>query len=367
MMHRRTLLGGLAGIVAIGVAGGATTAVDYTESGVQMKTSTPVEDGFYFPAEWQRHDATVMQFLPPQNWYRHQIKGARQEWASVANVVADFEPVIMAVRPEDRADAKRMLSSDIELVEFAMNDGWSRDSGPMVLVNGKGERAVAGFEFNGWGAKFPPYDDDAQLKARLAAHFSFPFYEAPMVLEGGAVMFDGEGTCVTTEECLLHTNRNPGKSKAEIEDTLKQWLGVTKVIWLPFGLTPDPITDGHVDGIAAYVAPGVVMLHTTDHVDDPNHAITRQAKAVLESETDAQGRAFQIIDLPLVDAVVHMNYYVCNGGVVVPTAGDPRQDDAALEIIRNAFPGRKVVGVSVTMLSEGGGGVHCITQQIPTV
>ena len=141
--------------------------------------------------------------------------------------------------------------------------------------------------------------------------------------------------------------------------------GVNKVIWLPFGLTPDPITDGHVDGIAAYVAPGVVMVHVCTDSGDPNHAITRTARQILETETDAKGRRLEVITLPLAETVVHMNYYVCNGGVVVPTVGNTRQDNDALHIIQAAFPGRKVIGVSGTMLSEGGGGVHCITQQIP--
>lgn len=368
---RRNVLKGIAGGAAFAATGfmhhSATAAVNYTGSGATMRDTSPDQDGFYFPAEWARHEATIMQFLPPQNWYPNQLRDARKEWAMVANTVAEFEPVIMSVRPQDRGAAKKALSSEIELVDFPMNDGWSRDSGPMILVDDAGNRAIAGFEFNGWGNKFPPYDDDAQLKACLAAHLNFPFYPAPMVLEGGAVILDGEGTCITTEECLLHRNRNPGMSKAQVEETLTRWLGVEKTIWLPLGLTPDPITDGHVDGIAAYVAPGVVMLHVSDYDDDPNYGLTHEALSILENETDARGRKLEVTTLPLAETVVHMNYYVCNGGVVVPTAGDKRQDDPALAIIRDAFPDRKVMGVSGTMLSEGGGGVHCITQQIPAV
>jgi agmatine deiminase len=353
----------LAGLMKTGGAG----AVGDTNSGAAMKTNTPTVDGFYFPAEWSPHQGTIMQFVPEQNWGRHDIEGPRKEWAMVANTVAEFEPVIMAVDPADKKIAAKMLSGAIEQVEYPLNDGWSRDSGPMILVDDKGNRAVAGFEFNSWGRKFHPYDDDAQFKARMAAHLDFPFYPAPMTLEGGAVILDGEGTCITTAECLLHTNRNPGMSKADVEEVLAQWLGVKKVIWLPLGLTPDPITDGHIDGLAAYVAPGVVMVHTTADPGDPNYRICNAAVEILGNTTDARGRALEIITLPLAETVVHMNYYVCNGGVVVPTAGNAGSDDNALGIIRDAFPGRKVVGVSGNMISEGGGGVHCITQQIPAV
>ena len=345
----------------------ASGAMSYAGTGARLHNHAPVRDGFAMPAEWARHERTLMQFLPPQNWYAHELPGARREWAAVANAVAEFEPVTMAVQRSDRAAAERLLSSAIELVEFPMNDGWCRDSGPVILVNEAGERAVAGFEFNGWGGKFPPYDDDALLKARLAAHLDIPLYPAPLVAEGGAIAVDGAGTCITTEECLLHSNRNPGKSKVEVEQVLKDWLGVETVIWLGRGLTPDPITDGHVDGIAAFIGPGRVMLHTTDDDSDPNHAITLDAKRRLEATPDARGRRLEIIELPLADDVVHLNFYICNGGVVVPTVGDPRQDDAPLAILRDAFPDHAVVPVAGQMLSYGGGGVHCITQQVPAV
>ena len=367
-MDRRSFVKATAGIAALWAGWGrAMAAVDYSGTGAEIRARVPAEDGFFMPAEWEPHERTLMQFLPPQNWYGDELPSAREEWALVANTVADFEPVTMAVRPADRAEAKRMLSSEIELIEMPMNDGWSRDSGPAILVNRDGERAVAGFEFNGWGAKLPPHDDDALVKAHLAKVFGLPLYPAPLVAEGGAIAVDGEGTCITTEECLLHSNRNPNLSQDEVTELLKGWLGVETVIWLPRGLTPDPITDGHVDGIAAFIEPGVVLLHTTDDSGDPNYAITQGAKRQLESSSDASGRQFEVIELPLAYDVVHLNFYICNGGVVVPTAGDPRQDDAPLAVLREVFPDREVVPVSGQMLSKGGGGVHCITQQMPAV
>ncbi len=357
------------GFAASGLpARGLAATADYTSTGVELVRSAPADDGFSFPAEWTRHERTLMQFLPPQNWNDNQLRGARTEWAAVANAVAEFEPVLMAVQPGDRAEAEKLLSSDIAFVEFAMNDGWSRDSGPMILTNASGERAVAGFEFNGWGAKFPPYDDDLLAKARFAKHLGMALHPVDMVLEGGAVALDGEGTLITTEECLLNKNRNPGKSKAEIETMLKDWLGVEKIIWIPRGLTPDPITDGHIDGMAAFAAPGVVLLHTTDDRSDPNHAITKEAREILRRTRDAKGRKLEIIEIPLTSwNVVHMNFYICNGAVIVPVAGKAGEDDVPLGILREAFPDRRVVPITGRYIAEGGGGVHCITQQVPAV
>ncbi|MDJ0900617.1 MAG: agmatine deiminase family protein [Xenococcus sp. MO_188.B8] len=328
---------------------------------------TPKQDGFYFPAEWHPHEYTIMQFVPRQNWAGYGIKQARQDWATVANTVSEFEPVLMVVDPQDRVIAKKLLSSSIELVELPLNDGWARDSAPLFVINDRGERRVTGFTFNGWGAKFPPYDDDAQLRARLCEYLQVPCYEADLVLEGGAVTLDGEGTLITTEECLLNPNRNRDKSKEQVEQILQESFNVSKVIWLSKGTIPDPITDGHVDGICVFIAPEKVMLHTTDDLSDPNYQICQDAKAKLLSESDSKERKLEIIELPLAYDVAHINFYIANGCVIVPIANDPTQDDAPLSIIRNAFSDRKVIGVSGEILAKGGGGVHCITQQVPMI
>ena len=347
-------------------ASGRAADIDYASTGVDLKDDPPVNSGFSFPAEWKPHERTLMQYLPAQNWHGRQLDGARGEWAAIANAISEFEPVTMAVHPGDLADARQRLASGIDLVEFPLNDGWSRDSGPMILTNGAGERCVAGFEFNGWGKKFPPYHDDALAKARFAKHLGLPLHPAGMVLEGGAVAVDGEGTLITTDECLLNKNRNPRKSKAEIETILKDWLGVNKVIWIPRGLTPDPITDGHIDGMAAFAAPGVVLLHMSQFNDDANYGITRRAKEILQNARDAKDRKLEIVEIPLTSRhVVHMNFYVCNGAVIVPIAGKTAEDDVPLAILREAFPKRRVVPIGGRALASGGGGIHCITQQVP--
>ena len=343
---------------------------DYKNTGVKLITdSTPAADGFYFPAEWEKHEYTIMAFPPPQNWKELEVplKVVYGQWADVANTIAEYEPVLMAVRPQEKRIAKRVLSEEIELFEVPLNDGWSRDTGPVFLVNDEGDRRVAGFTFNGWGAKFPPYKDDALLKARLCKHLDTAMYPIDVVLEGGAVAVDGEGTLITTEQCLLNKNRN-SSSKTEIEKLLNQSFGTEKVIWLGKGLEPDPITDGHVDGILAYAAPGVVLLHTTDERDDPNFKICEDAKRRLKEARDAEGRNLEVIDLPLTsEELCHMNFYIGNGCVVVPTTGKRRVDAEPLAILRDVFPKHEVVGVDGTVLGAGGGGIHCITQQVPKV
>lgn len=367
MMNRRNFLATATASAFVGsnaklLAG----TMSYNQTGVMLQSGSPTKDGFSFPAEWAPHERTLMQFPSPQNWYRNQLSPARKEWATVANTVSEFEPVTMAVRPQDRRAAEKILSSSIELIEMPLNDAWSRDSGPMIVTNPQGARRVAGFTFNGWGGKFPPFDADAEVKARFAAHLDLPFYTSDLVLEGGAVAMDGQGTLITTDECLLHKTRNLTWTKRQIEAELKSFLGVTKVIWIPKGLTPDPITDGHIDGMAAFAAPGVVLLHTIYDQSDPNYAITQAAKNILQNTTDAQGRHLKVIEIPLTSFdVVHMNFYICNGAVIVPIANKSSEDNEPLAILREVFSDRDVIGVSGKMLAGGGGGVHCITQQVP--
>ena len=341
---------------------------DYKVTGAKLLTgSTPAADGFYFPGEWAPHELTIMVLPPPQNWkgYGIPLEDVRGQWADVANRLSEYEHVLMVVRAQDTAIAKQIFSREIELIELPVNDGWARDSGPMVLVNGKGERRIAGFTFNGWGAKFPPYSDDALLKGSLAKHFEMPMYPIDLVMEGGAVAVDGDGTALTTEQCLLNKNRNAGADRARVEKLLNDSLGTKKVIWLGKGLEPDPITDGHIDGIAAFAAPGVVLLHTTDDRNDPNFAICRDAKRRLTEATDARGRKLDIIELPLDADHSHINFYIANDCVLVPTSSSRKHNEHALAILREAFPRREVVGIESEILGEGGGGIYCITQQIP--
>lgn len=347
-----------------------TRMPDYKPTGVKLlSNSTPANDGFYFPAEWENHESTIMVMPPPQNWkgYGIPLVDVRVQWADVANKLSGYEPILMVIDPREKRYAKRLLSREIELIEFPVNDGWSRDSGPMFVVNGKGERRVAGFTFNGWGAKFPPYKDDALLKARLCEHLGVPMYPIDLCLEGGAVAVDGEGTVLTTEQCLLNKNRNSAVDRKAIERQLNAALGTKKVIWLGKGLEPDPVTDGHIDGIAAFAKPGSVLLHTTDDRNDANFKICQDAKARLKKSTDAMGRQLEVIEVPLDGDVSYMNFYIANGCILVPITTDPKQDQRPMGILREVFGDYDVIGIDSTVLGEGGGGIHCITQQVPAV
>ena len=259
------------------------------------------------------------------------------------------------------------LARNVEILELPIDDSWMRDNGPIFVTDGKGGVALVRFRFNSWGEKFLPYDKDAEVPARLAAHLGMRSYEAPMVLEGGSFFVDGEGTLLTTEQCLLHPNRNPDLSREQIEGILRDYLGLDVIVWLGRGHSTDRDTDGHIDGILQYVTPGVVMLLAPADPSDPDHGSGQENLARLREARDAKGRAFEVIvfDPGPPNGLSYMNFYLPNGGVVVPTVGRPLEDDPALEQIRAAFPDREVVAVSGWTIHEGGGGPHCITQQLP--
>lgn len=301
------------------------------------------------------------------------LDDVKEEYANVARAIAEFEPVTMVAPPGHGEAAATRCGDGVTVVEMAQDDSWFRDSAPLFVLDGEGNRAGVDFRFNAWGRKHSPYDSDDRISALILEHLGIERIASDMILEGGAITVDGGGTLITTEQCLLHPNRNPGMTRDQIETELKSRLGVDKVVWLPYGGLLDTETDGHVDGVCAFAAPGKVVVSLPDDPDHPDYARMRANRAVLENNTDAQGRPFEIIDVPqtafvdMVDGEVevsYLNYYVANGGVVVPVAGLP-QDEAALAVIAAAYPGRKVVGVQAAAIAFGGGGVHCITQQIP--
>ncbi|MFE2560042.1 agmatine/peptidylarginine deiminase [Streptomyces sp. NPDC059352] len=330
---------------------------------------------FRMPAEWSEHEGCLMAWPVREDLWGSVLDDIKDEYADVARAIAAFEPVTMVAPPGHGEEARTRCGDGITVVELAQDDSWFRDSAPLFVLDGDGNRAGVDFRFNAWGRKHSPYDSDDRVSGLLLEHLGVERIASEMILEGGAITVDGEGTLITTEQCLLHPNRNPGMNRDEIETELKSQLGVDKVVWLPYGGLFDTETDGHVDGVCAFAAPGKVVVSLPDDPDHPDHARMRANRAVLENTTDAQGRPFEIIDIPqtafadMVDGEVevsYLNYYVANGGVVVPVAGVP-QDEEALAVIAAAYPGRKVVGVRAHAIAFGGGGVHCITQQIPAV
>ena len=344
MMNRRGFTGALAAAVVAGPVMARKAA--FEDAGAQVVKGFPRGDGFWMPAEWEPHERTLMQFPSPQNWYRRTLSDVRVAWAKVANTIAEYEPVTVGVRPADRERASAVLSAGIELIDMPLNDAWARDTGPLVVINKAGLRRVAGFQFNGWGRKFDPYARDALVKARFAAHLKLPMYSSDMVLEGGAVAVDGQGTVLSTWENLVHSQRNPRWGEDKIVQEVKAFLGAEAVITLPQGVVPDAITDGHIDRMAAFAAPGAVLLHSTADRNTPNYRILQEAQEVLQEARDAQGRKLEVIDVPLTsELVAHMNFYICNGAVIVPLAESGAEDDGPLGVLREVFPRHKVVGV----------------------
>jgi agmatine deiminase len=332
-----------------------------------MTLAMPKTDGFRMPAEWEPHEACLMSWPARRSLWGDHFERALEEYAFVARAVAVFEPVVMVCRPGDEKVVRDRCGQGVEPIPCPIDDSWMRDNGPIFVVNEAGDVAMVHFGFNGWGKKYEPYDKDAVLPARLASHFGIPRYEAPMILEGGSFFVDGEGTLITTEQCLLNPNRNPQMNQEEIEQTLRDYLGVTEIVWLGMGEEADRDTDGHIDGIAQYIAPGKVILRVPADPTDPDHESAEENLSRLRVARDAKGREFDVIvfEPGPPGPVPYVNFYLPNGGLVVPVAKSP-DDEAALDQIRTAFPDREVVAVPGECLSVvGGGGPHCITQQVP--
>jgi agmatine deiminase len=337
---------------------------------------TPRAAGLSMPAEWEPHERTLIAWPVRLDLWGDGLAQARRDYGAIARAIAAFEPVLMVAPPGARADVRRRCGRGVDVVELPIDDSWIRDSGPIFVKGGaEGDsRAGVDFGFNGWGGKFLPCDRDDALPAALLGHLGFDRFEAPLVLEGGSVTVDGEGTLITTEQCLLNPNRNPGRGRAEIEVLLGEYLGIEKVIWLPHGLLEDHDTDGHVDNVAAFVEPGRVLLQTA-LPGTPNHERLAENLECLRAATDARGRTVDVVELeelPGTDVrgqpgcVPYTNLYVANGVVIVPVAGDdPDRDAEVLGMLASVYAPREVVPVPGRMLAEGGGGVHCITQQVP--
>jgi agmatine deiminase len=336
--------------------------------------STPRGDGLHMPAEWSPHERTIMTWPARRALWGDRLAEAGEVYALVARTIAEHEPVTMVADPPDAEAAAAACGPSVEVTEIGIDDSWARDSGPIGVIGADGRRAAVDFVFNGWGRKFAPWDRDDALARHLARRLGLARYRAPFVLEGGAVAVDGEGTAIVTEQCLLHPNRNPNLTRRQIEQGLGDYLGVERVIWIPFGLAADDDTDGHVDNVACFTARGAVLLQGCDDDGSPDNDRLAINRRCLEGAIDAGGRAIEVAEVPVLPVVAtargprpvpYLNFYVANGVVVVPVSGHPA-DDEALAQIGACYRGRAVVGVPGTVLALGGGGVHCVTQQVPS-
>lgn len=346
---------------------------------------TPLSDGFRLPARFTEHACTLMSWPCRADMWGAHVDAARAEWVAVARAIVRFEPLIMLADPGDAAGARRACGADVEILPVPMDDSWIRDNGPIFVRDDQGRVAPVRFRFNAWGEKFPPWDRDAEVPVRVAEAWGCRLYEASFVLEGGAFNTDGEGTILTTEQCLLH-NRNLGMSRRDYERGFREWLGVEKVIWLPFGLLEDsgPLsTDGHLDDVAQFLAPGLVVAQGCPP-DNPNHSRFRENLEVLREATDAQGRQIEVVELTQLPytrgmglgeelrvpgsstrmPAPYVNMVFVNGAVLLPRLDAPGEE-AAYGIIADLLPGREVVGLPTDWSAFGGGGLGCITQQVP--
>jgi agmatine deiminase len=318
------------------------------------------------PPEWAEHERTVMAWPARDDMWGDHLAAAKATHAAVANAVLAFEPVLLVADGGDGPEAAAACPG-ADVVEWPLDDSWARDIGAIVLTDGD-RRVGLDPVFNAWGEKFHPYDEDARFAERMADHLGLERLSAfPFVLEGGAITVDGDGTVVTTEQCLLNPNRNPALDRAGVEAELRRWLGVERVVWLPHGLVEDDDTDGHVDNVALCIRPGVVLAQTVADPADVNHDRLRRNADVL---VDAGYEVIEIDVLPTTtfggepSRVPPLNLYLTNGGAVVPVVDGPGAE-AALDQVRAALPEREVVGVNGEVLAFGGGGIHCITQQVP--
>ena len=328
------------------------------------------------PAEWAPHERTVICWPCRAEIYPGALMDeARDAHAELARAIARFEPVSMIAPPGQGAAAAEACGGAIEVVELPIDDSWFRDSGPIYAFDGD-QRVALDFTFNGWGEKFAPWDADAAVAAAWAAHAGHPARTIPLVFEGGSITVDGEGTGATTVQCLLHPNRNPSLTMTEIEDAVCDALGLHALLWLPYGLALDDDTDGHVDNVAAFARPGVLLVQGCDDPTEDDFVRMDVNRRVAEGHVDARGERIETVEVPVLPfverdgqrvAVPYLNLYVGDGFVVVPTCGHPADDDM-VALIAAQFPGREAFGLEIgSILAVGGGGIHCVTQQVPAL
>ena len=363
---------------------------------MRMLKSLPAKDGFYMPAEFSEHSGTVM-IWPVRTGSWGDGNKAKEVFAKIARIISQREKVYMLAGPDDVLSVKKVFSEDtnIRVLEVQTDDAWARDVAPTFVVRGGVVRGIS-WVFNAWGGDvdglYQDYTYDDMAAERICEELGLECYDAwPFVLEGGAIHTDGEGTLMVTESCLLSPGRNPDLSKGEIEEKLKEYLNVERILWLPCGIYQDE-TNEHVDNICAFIKPGEVVLAWCENENDPQYEMSRACLEYLETQEDAKGRKLVIHKLPVPAVPVcvsedeisgftfapgeevrtpgerlaasYVNYYHCNAGILVPQFGD-ENDARAVEILKCLFPGKAVYPIAAGAILLGGGNIHCITQQIP--
>lgn len=371
-----------------------------------LTNSTPREDGLRMPAEYEQHEGCIIVWPQRPGSWSFGADAACEAFTAVIKAISASERVYVACAKKSKhwQRASEMLSglANVELMDIPTDDSWARDIGPTFVVrDGVEGREVRGinWRFNAWGGDvdglYPDYEQDDAFAAAFAEAKGYTLYEAaPFVLEGGSIHVDGEGTAMVTASCLLSAGRNPELTQAQIEDKLKEYLNVDKVLWLPRGIYNDE-TNEHVDNVCAFIRPGEVVLAWTDNENDQQYALSKASLDYLEHEADAKGRKIVVHKLPIPDVPVcitedevagfdfvegedmreagerlaasYVNFYFSNDSVVLPAFGgeNAASDARAAAILAALCPERKIVQISARAILTGGGNIHCITQQIP--
>ena len=321
------------------------------------------------PAEFARHQRTVICWPARPEIYGTRLVEAQTAHAALANTISGYEPVTMIANPADMETARKACAENVDVVSLEIDDAWFRDSGPNYVVE-NGELIATCWTFNGWGEKFVPFDKDATIASRWAVKAGHKTRKIDMVLEGGSINVDGAGTLITTEQCLLNPNRNPELSREQIATQLCERLGQKQVVWLPFGLALDDDTDGHVDNVAAFIGSRDVIMQGCD---DKNEAdfVRCAANIAVAKSAGLNVRVIPVLPYVVTDgvraAVPYLNFYICNDAVIVPVCGH-HADSEMLALFGEYIPDRDIVGLEIgEILARGGGGIHCITQQVPAI
>ncbi|GKU77487.1 agmatine deiminase family protein [Paenibacillus sp. L3-i20] len=338
----------------------------------------PNELNYRMPAEWATHERTFISWPVQDSMvYPEHYEQVTAGYAEIITAMSEFEPVTVIVNPDDMEKVSALFAGNdvVNCLPIEHNDAWLRDNGPTFLLNEQDELAGVNWGFNAWGGKYSPWDLDDAVAPQILKHVGVKQFDAPLVMEGGSIHSDGEGTLLTTEECLLNTNRNPELSREQIEAHVKSFVNVNEIIWLKRGLSGDE-TDGHVDNIACFAAPGKVILQVCNDPADDNYEITQENLRILENAIDAKGRKLTIIPIeqpPLREfdgqrlTLSYLNFYFVNGGIILPVFGGAAEetDRKAEQVLAAAFPDRKIRTVNGMAIISEGGNVHCTTQQMP--
>ena len=340
--------------------------------------NTPTQANFYMPAEWHQHECCWMQwpteFFPinaTSSWSHFDLDKGRLAWANVANAISRFEKLKMIVHPNDYKSALNLLDKNIEILQTPIDDAWCRDTGAIFLLNEKNQLGGVDSDFNCWGYK-ENFEQDDKVAKFMINEANATYFKNDMVLEGGSIHVNGQGTLITTEQCLLHENRNPHLSKDDIENNLKKFFGVTKIIWLKHGT--DEGTNGHIDNVACFSDEGTILAMTCSDKEDTYYDLLSENLEILKTSVDQDNKPLNIVELEMSkkrlipdddEPSSYINFYIANDAVIFPIFGDDVADQNAMKIIKSQFPNRQIVCLDGHDILMGGGNIHCITQQQP--